>query len=159
MEVQISRQLLVFGQAIVLGLSVGIVYDLLRPFRLRLSRLCGLLDFLYCLGVGAAVFLFTLQRVEGQLRGFVLLGILGGAVLFFCAFSAALRPLWAFWTDTLEALARIAAFPLRLLFQFCEKTYLSGKNLFCCRKTGRNNPSKHYENKKHIDRKDHISGN
>ena len=37
MENYISSQLLVFGQSILLGLSVGLLYDLLRAFRLRLS--------------------------------------------------------------------------------------------------------------------------
>ena len=41
---EISHQLLVFGQSILLGLSIGLLYDLLRPFRLRLPRLTGLLE-------------------------------------------------------------------------------------------------------------------
>ena len=98
---QVSNQLLVFGQSILLGLCAGLLYDLLRPFRLRLPRLTGLLDSLYCLLAGTAVFLFLLRGADGQLRGFVVLGALGGAVLFFGIFSALLRPVWAFWADTM----------------------------------------------------------
>ena len=48
----VSAQLLAFGQSILLGLSAGVLYDLLRPFRLRWPRLTGLLDGIYCLTVG-----------------------------------------------------------------------------------------------------------
>ena len=62
---QVSNQLLVFGQSILLGLCAGLLYDLLRPFRLRLPRLTGLLDSLYCLLAGTAVFLFLLRGADG----------------------------------------------------------------------------------------------
>ena len=127
---EISHQLLVFGQSILLGLSIGLLYDLLRPFRLRLPRLTGLLDGLYCLTVGCAVFLFLLGQAEGQLRGFVVLGAVGGAVLFFCAFSELLRPVWAFWVDTLAYLLHLLSFPLLWAKNFCKKLARRGKNLF-----------------------------
>ena len=94
MESRAAQQLLMFGQSILLGLSAGLLYDLLRPFRVRAPRATGLLDGAYCLTVCGAMFLFLLRRAEGQLRGFVIVGALGGAVLFFCAFSELLRPLW-----------------------------------------------------------------
>ena len=92
-ENQAAQQLLVFGQSILLGLSAGLLYDLLRPFRVRAPRATGWLDGAYCLAVGGAMFLFLLRRGAGQLRGFVILGAVGGAVLYFCAFSEPLRPL------------------------------------------------------------------
>ena len=105
MESQFSHQLLVFGQSILLGFCAGLVYDLLRPFRLRLPRLTGVLDALYCLLTGVAIFLFLLRGAEGELRGFVVLGALGGAILFFCVFSESFcgpygpfgRTLWPIW--------------------------------------------------------------
>ena len=127
---QVSQQLLVFGQSILLGFSAGLLYDLLRPFRLRLPRLTGLLDSLYCLAVGVAAFLFLLQAAEGELRGFAVLGALGGAILFFCAFSAMLRPIWAFWADTLAFLAELVCLPLRWTKKFCKKMLRQVKNLF-----------------------------
>ena len=53
----------------------------------RWPRLTGLLDGIYCLTVGTVSFLFLLRRADGELRGFLVLGALGGAVLFFCVFS------------------------------------------------------------------------
>ena len=94
MEAQLSRQLALFCQAVLLGLSLGLVYDLLRPLRQRLPSLTSFFDGVYCLTCAAGVFLFALQRASGDLRGFLLLGIAGGAVLFFCALSPLLRPVW-----------------------------------------------------------------
>ena len=79
------RQLWVFGQSILLGLCAGVLYDLLRPFRLRAPRFTGFLDAFYCVAAGGGTFLFLLRRAEGQLRGFTALGAVGGAVLYFCA--------------------------------------------------------------------------
>ena len=109
---QVSQQLLVFGQSILLGIAVGVLYDLLRPLRLRLPRITALLDAVYCLAVGVISFLFLLRRGEGELRGFMLLGGVGGAVVFFCAFSQLLRPIWDFWADTLAYLVYLLSFPL-----------------------------------------------
>ena len=127
---QVSQQLLVFGQSILLGLCAGLLYDLLRPFRLRLPRLTGLLDGLYCLLTGTAVFFFLLRGADGQLRGFVVLGALGGAVLFFGVFSELLRPVWAFWADTLAYLARLLSLPVLWTKIFLKKIALRGKKLF-----------------------------
>ena len=129
-ENQAAQQLLVFGQSILLGLSAGLLYDLLRPFRVRAPRATGWLDGAYCLAVGGAMFLFLLRRGAGQLRGFVILGAVGGAVLYFCAFSEPLRPLWAFWADTLAFLWSLLCLPLRWTRNFYKKMLRRGKNLF-----------------------------
>ena len=118
---QISQQLTTFGQSILLGVAAAVLYDLLRPFRLRLPRFTALRDGAYCLAVGAAAFLFLLRRGEGELRAFIVLGAIGGAVVFFCTFSPILRPVWSFWADTLAELVRLLAAPGRWIKNFCKK--------------------------------------
>ena len=130
MENHISAQLVMFGQSILLGLAVGLLYDLLRPVRLRVPWLAGFLDSLYCLAAAAAVFLFTIRQAEGQLRLYVLLGILGGGALFFGLFSAPLRPVWDFWADAAGDLLRLLAIPGRGLLAVCKKMWKAEKNLF-----------------------------
>ena len=127
---QVSQQLLTFGQSILLGLSAGVLYDLLRPLRLRKPHFTAPLDALYCLVVGGTGFLFLLRRGDGELRGFLILGAVGGAVLFFCAFSQWLRPIWGFWADTLGHLVYLLSFPIFWMKNFCKKTARYGKNLF-----------------------------
>lgn len=92
MEIQISQQLALFGQSVLLGLGAAVLYDLIRAVRLRLPRATALLDMVYTLCVGTALFLFTLRRAAGLLRGYVLLGALGGAVLFFACFRRRCAP-------------------------------------------------------------------
>lgn len=144
MEIQISQQLSLFAQSVLLGMGAAVLYDLLRAVRLRLPRATALLDTIYTLCVGTALFLFTLRRAAGLLRGYVLLGALGGAVLFFCLLSAPLRPVWSFWVDTLAFLAHLLAFPLVWAKNFFKKIAICGKNVFyfawkcyTIRKTGR----------------------
>ena len=73
----LSQPLLLFCQAILLGMAAALLYDLLRAFRLRLPRLTSALDILYCMAAGLAVFLFMLRRAQGQLRLYLLLGAVG----------------------------------------------------------------------------------
>ena len=130
MENHVSVQLLVFGESILLGLAAGLLYDLLRPLRLRVPPLAGFLDSLYCLSAAAAVFLFTLRQAQGQLRFYVLLGIAGGGALFFGIFSAPLRPVWDFWADAAADLLRLVAIPFRKMLAVCKKMWKAEKNLF-----------------------------
>ena len=48
----LSQPLLLFCQAILLGMAAALLYDLLRAFRLRLPRLTSALDILYCMAAG-----------------------------------------------------------------------------------------------------------
>ena len=87
MAFQITEQLRAFGWSILLGLAAGVLYDLLRAVRLRRPRMTWALDLLYCLAAGAALSLFVLRQGDGQLRGYILLGALGGMLLDLGAFS------------------------------------------------------------------------
>ena len=49
MEIQITEQLRSFLLAILLGMAVGVVYDLMRAVRLRHPRLTAVLDLGCCL--------------------------------------------------------------------------------------------------------------
>ena len=119
MEIQISRQLAPFVQSVLLGLTARLLYDLLRSFRLRLPRSTALWDTLYCLAVGTGLFFFTLRRADGLLRGYVVLGALGGAVLFFCLLSPLLRPLWDFWVVRVACFLHLMSLRVRWAETVC----------------------------------------
>ena len=74
-----SRQLQMFAQSILLGVGAGMLYDCLRPFRARFPAGSGVLDGLYSLAVGLGAFAFLLRCSDGELRGFLVAGGLGGA--------------------------------------------------------------------------------
>lgn len=110
----VSAQLLLFLRSIALGLCLGLLYDLLGALRKLGGKLWGgVLDAVFCLTAAVAVLFFVLAG-DGELRIFVALGILGGAVLFWCLLSGILRPVWTFWLDML-------LLPFRLLWRFAKK--------------------------------------
>ena len=93
-------------------------------------RLTAPLDLLYCQAVGLAVFLFVLRQSDGQLRGFILLGGLGGGVLFFSLLSRPLRPVWDFWMDRWMELFQFLSLPGRFCAAVCKKFAFQAKTLF-----------------------------
>ena len=130
MEFYIADQVRLLAGSVLLGLCGGVVYDLLRALRGRVRRLRGLLDLLYCLACGAALFLFILQAADGVLQLYVLLGCGGGCVLYFSLLSDLLRPLWDFWVDALAFLGKLLLLPIKTLRKFLKKCVCRGKNLF-----------------------------
>lgn len=119
----ISEQLAMFLRSILLGGTLGLVYDLLRTLRKLGGRIWGgVLDGMFCVTAAAALFLFTMAG-DGELRLFVLMGALGGAVLFFCLLSRPLRPLWDFWLEILLS-------PVRLVESLGKKSWRKFKKGF-----------------------------
>ena len=114
MELQISDQAAAFSGGLLLGAALGLVYDLLRCLRACRGRWgTALADALYCLTVLTAVFYFAMAFGRGLLRIYMVLGVVAGAVLFFCFFSRPLRPLWDYWRDSLAAALGILLAPVR----------------------------------------------
>ena len=133
MAIHVTEQLRSFLLSILLGLGAGVLYDLLRAVRLRHPRLTAPLDLLYCQAIGLAVFLFVLRQSDGQLRGFILLGGLGGGVLFFSLLSRPLRPVWDFWMDRWMELFQFLSLPGRFCAAVCKKFAFQAKTLFFSR--------------------------
>ena len=94
---EIPLQLAQFLRSILLGGTLALIYDLTRSLHILGGKaLECVLDIFVSLGAAAAIFLFVMAE-EGELRLFILLGTLGGAVLFFSLLSSVLRPIWEFW--------------------------------------------------------------
>ena len=67
------------------GVSLGLFYDLLRAFRVRfrLKRLgTGLLDGLFCLVALVGFLLMMLRHTDGRLRGYLVIGLAAGFLLY-----------------------------------------------------------------------------
>lgn len=82
---QLNEQLLYCLRFALLGVGLGLFYDVLRALRVhyRLRR-CGTaaLDLLFCLGALPAFLLLMLKGTDGRLRGFLFLGLAGGFALY-----------------------------------------------------------------------------
>lgn len=119
----VSEQLAVFLRAIALGMVLGLVYDLLGALRRLGGRLWGgVLDAVFCLMAAGSVFLFVMAG-DGEMRMFIALGVLGGAVLFWCLLGSLLRPVWQFWLD-------LALWPAAVLESFLKKCGQKSKKAF-----------------------------
>lgn len=124
----VSDQLLLFLRSAGLGMCLGLLYDLLGALRRLGGKLWGgVLDVAFCLTAAVSVLFFVLAG-DGELRIFIALGILGGAVLFWCLLGGILRPVWAFWLD-------LILLPVHLIQKFLKKCGQTGKKVFSfCRK-------------------------
>lgn len=125
---EIPLQLAQFFRAALLGSTLALLYDLTRALSAPGGKLLeGLMDTLISVASVLSLFLFVMAE-EGELRLFILLGAVGGAVLFFSVLSSVLRPIWAFWVGVL-------LFPLHLGDIIFKKLHLFFKKVFSfCRR-------------------------
>ena len=129
----VTAQLVTFAHAALLGAVCAVVYDLLRSVRLLRRRsvlLTHALDGVYAALVLLAVFLFALRRGEGELRLYMLLAMALGAIFYFAALSALLRPLWDFWASAAAAFLALLWKPLGIAAKGGKKFLIYIKKLF-----------------------------
>lgn len=119
---------LCFAQAALLGAALGLLYDALHPTEKCPRWQTGLRDALFWLIALGAYFVFTVTLGGGQVRGFVLIGITGGAVcthiLLGRAVRAAIRMLYRILRDLARCivrLVRIFTHPVCLLGRLLQK--------------------------------------
>lgn len=117
MENPISDQLVSFFLSALLGMMGGCLYDMLRLVWRKKSRLTHVLDGVYVVAVLLVIFLFALRRGQGELRLYMLLAMVLGAVLYFTAFSSLFYPLWSFWLDTAAEWCALLWKPVRILIR------------------------------------------
>lgn len=110
-EMDTNAELGVLCRAILLGGSLGVVYDLMRVARrrLRLPGVGGVLDFSFWVLATAALFLFSQQAWAGRVR-------LYGAAFCFLGGTAYFWGLSPFFLKFLLALADMLALILGILF-------------------------------------------
>ena len=120
---EIPRQLAQFFRSILMGGTLALIYDTVRTFRILGGKPWEIvLDTL--VGICSVFALFLLVMAEdGELRLFILMGTVGGAVLFFTLISPSLRPVLTFWLD-------LFLVPLRLGDKFLRKTQIFFKKVF-----------------------------
>lgn len=114
MEISIAFQTLVFLKAVLMGVSFGVLYDLLRAVRRSLhagAAMTAFCDTLFWLGLLGTLFVFVLTAAAGEGRFYVLLGAGLGALLYFIALSP---PVLAVAMLLMQGGKRVAGFPVFL---------------------------------------------
>lgn len=136
MEISVAEQAAAFAGAILLGFAIGVLYDLLRLFRVRvpISFLGPALDLLFWVVVVAALFLYAADATGGQVRIYVLLSVFGGAVVYFVTLSAWILGLGNLIADGAAFLGRLVRLPFRFLYFCVKKIQKNLKNLFLYRR-------------------------
>lgn len=126
-----AAQVLFFTGALGLGVAVGVLYDIFRILRvrLRLPLLGGILDLLFWLVVTAALFLYTVTAGSGEVRGYLVLAVLGGAAAYFWLLSR-----WFLWlgyrlADFLGLVWGLVTLPLVLLARLGKKNRKKSKKI------------------------------
>ena len=127
-----------FAASLLLGFSLALLYDLLRAVRLRRREralLTGALDALYCVIFALLVFLFSMRVGGGELRLYMILAALLGALFYFSLCARLLRPLWDLWAGVLFSLLAVVSLPLRTagraygkLAKLCKRYFLFSRN-------------------------------
>lgn len=94
LEAVLAQQTQAFLHAAVLGLVLGLLYDVLAFFR-RLGGggafLTALLDLFFCLMGSAGFFLLVFGESRGVIRGYLPLGAILGGALYAVWFSPSVR--------------------------------------------------------------------
>ena len=133
MENYVAAQLQQLGAAAALGAAAGLVYDVLRSARLldrRDRRLTHLLDGVFAALLGAGLLWLALVVGEGELRLYMVTGMLLGGVVWFCLLSPLLRPVWDFWVTALVKTGRLLWSPFALLGRLIKKCAAAVKKYF-----------------------------
>ena len=118
--IQAVRLLLASG----LGLGMGLVYDLLRPFRRRTGAVSGALaDLLFCLLSGAAAFVYAMGSPDGRLGLWELTCTLLAFLLYLHTIS---DPVYRFFDGLWNVICRLMGSCKKIM----EKSALSAKNFF-----------------------------
>lgn len=126
----LSSLTLCFFQAVLLGAVLGLVYDLLHTAETCPTWQTALRDALFWLITLAAYFVFTVTLSGGQVRGFVLIGMLAGAVGAHVLLGGIVRTVTRMVCTLLRRLARGIVRLIRIFIRpVCSLGRLVQKNL------------------------------
>lgn len=123
MEISVSAQAALLAGALLLGAAVGLLYDFFRILRVRipLKLLGALLDLVFWLAVTAALFVYAVAAGDGAVRIYLVLGVLGGATVYFLLLSRWALKLGYLLADFLGVLWRLAILPVVAAGRLCKK--------------------------------------
>ena len=124
MELDLQRQALGLLEAWILGVGLGLGYDVLRPPRRRLGQIAGAaLDVLFSLLAAAACFVASMRADSGRMGLWELTASLLGFLLYLHVLSPLILPILAAGMDFLCSI-------IVSLKKFSVKCQVSAKKIF-----------------------------
>ncbi len=113
-----NEQLKIFVAALGAGFLLGAVYDIFRILRLSLSRgkVCTVIfDTLYFMLFGFASYSFILAANKGEIRWYIIFGIIAGAAIWYLSFAPFSIKLTYRLVNALKRLYNVILTPFRAL--------------------------------------------
>ncbi len=123
MDISITGQGLEFLYSILMGVGLGIVYDVMRIFRgrIRFWIITAILDVVFWAVCSFAAFWFAMGIGGGQLRLFAMAGIAVGAAIHFLLLSRPVRAVGFFLADGTITLVQILLVPVNALLSVWQR--------------------------------------
>ena len=119
----ITDPLIFFIQSVFFGMSLFLLYDIVRAVRKILPHKRGIIlieDILFWIFVAIISFYFLCTYNDGELRGFFFMGVIGGMALYYRRGSKMVLPI----------LIKIGSYPIRvvkLISAKCQRPWIHGK--------------------------------
>lgn len=111
------------------GIIFGFLYDVLRISRRSIKHskvIVAIQDITYWLIVSVGVLLLVYHINEGEVRAYIVVGILCGSVLYFIIFSRAILfitvPIVSFVIKVASIMFRVLIWPLKILRRILRKS-------------------------------------
>ncbi|MCD7805105.1 MAG: spore cortex biosynthesis protein YabQ [Oscillospiraceae bacterium] len=101
----VTNELKLFGLAIIVGAVLGAVYDILRALRITIPHKFWAVfaeDFLFVIFSGFVWFCFSVELLEGELRLYVLVGMLAGFAVYLLTLGRIISGAFRFLTNILR---------------------------------------------------------
>jgi spore cortex biosynthesis protein YabQ len=132
MGVAVSQQVFALTGALLLGLGLGAVYDLLRLGRSarRGKALGAALDLLFWLLAALVLALWSVYALGGVVRVYIVLAMVAGGWLWYQTFSPGFYALLQRCADECARIVHILLFPVRKLSEQQKKILFFFKNHF-----------------------------
>ena len=132
-----SEQTIIFLSSLGVGFLLGILYDLFRAIRLSItkSRTATIIfDVLYFFTFGFLSYIFILALNKGEIRSYIIIGEIIGAVFYYFSFGIVAVKL----TDKFVAMIRriksfiftVISLPFKLLHKLLHSSFLKIKKIF-----------------------------
>ena len=121
MELPVSAQALLFAQAVLVALGLGLFYDVLRAARRCMPGCTLFADVLFGLTLGVSLLLFALTAGKGLFRLYIFAAVFLTELLYFCALSPLILPAVQAVFSLLGRLVQILCAPVRFFLRFLKK--------------------------------------
>lgn len=125
MDINLMRDFISFCYAILIGLIIGLVYDLYRAFRYfsKPKRILSHIeDLLFWIIVGFTFFLVLVKLTDGVIRGFIFIGFFSGGIIYFLLLSKYMFSLiintFKLILEMISEIIKIITCPFRKVFKF-----------------------------------------